>query len=45
MGKSTVVSVKSSKSTKRKVYDDRSSKTGDGEMKDRKRKKEKHARS
>jgi len=40
------VSVKSSKSTKRKVDDGRSSKTGDGEMKERKRKKkEKHARS
>ena len=40
------MSVKSSKSTKRKVDDDRSSKTGDGEMKERKRKKkEKHARS
>ena len=41
------MSVKSSKSTKRKVDEDRSLKTGDGEMKERKRmkkKKEKHAR-
>ena len=41
------MSVKSIKSSKRKVDDDRSSKTRDGEMKERKRKKkkEKHARS